>query len=108
MKKAAKVTQKISDISATTKSLGPLAETSRDLVKQADLLYKLAGRLIDVCEGEGLNAKESDHWITRDVTKARKTVDAAREGLVDQLKQVRCPTTWSARSTARASAGTCR
>jgi type I restriction enzyme M protein len=27
--------------------LAPLAEASRDLIKQTDLLYKLAGRLID-------------------------------------------------------------
>ena len=47
-----------------TKRLAPLAEASRDLVKQADLLYKLACRLIDVCEGE-LAARESELWAGR-------------------------------------------
>lgn len=71
-----------------TDQFAPLAETSRDLVKQADLLYKLACRLIEVCETE-LEAKESDLWITREVIKARKAADEARQSVVDQLKQVR-------------------
>ncbi len=87
--KEAKAAKSISNINATTERLVPLAETSRDLLKQADLLYKLAGRLSDVCEGGELKAKESDHWITREVTRARKALDTAREELVDQLKHVR-------------------
>ena len=39
--------------------LAPLAETSRDLVKQTDLLYKLACRLIEICENE-CSARDSD------------------------------------------------
>lgn len=58
--------------------LAPLAETSRDLVKQADLLYKLACRLIDVCEGE-LTARESGLWVSREITRARKAADEARQ-----------------------------
>ncbi|MGF1614693.1 MAG: restriction endonuclease subunit S [Gammaproteobacteria bacterium] len=34
--------------------LATLAETSRDLVKQTDLLYKLACRLIETCENDGV------------------------------------------------------
>ncbi|MBI2319742.1 MAG: N-6 DNA methylase, partial [Betaproteobacteria bacterium] len=33
--------------------LAPLAETSRDLVKQADHVFKLAARVIDACEAAG-------------------------------------------------------
>ncbi len=33
-----------------TKAFEPMAETSRDLIKQTDLIYKLATRLIDTCE----------------------------------------------------------
>ena len=71
-----------------TKRLAPMAETSRNLVKQADLLFKLACRLIDVCERE-LAARESDLWVSRDITRNRKAADEARRVAVDQLKQVR-------------------
>jgi len=71
-----------------TKKLAPLAETSRDLVKQADLIYKLACRLIDVCEGE-LAARESELWTGREITRARKAADEARQSAVEELKLVR-------------------
>jgi type I restriction-modification system DNA methylase subunit len=57
--------------------LAPLAESSRDLIKQTDLLYKLASRLIETCEKE-CDAKASDAWVSKDVTRARKAVDEAR------------------------------
>ena len=66
----------------------PIAEQSRDLVKQADLIYKLAARLIDFCEKD-LNAKDSDEWNSRETTKLRKALDEARKAAVEQLKQVR-------------------
>ena len=72
----------------TVGSLTPLAEISHDLVKQTDLLYKLATRLIEICEKE-CDAKSSDAWNARDVTRARKTVDEARQQVVEQLKQIR-------------------
>ncbi len=65
-----------------------LAETSRNLVKQSDLLYKLACRLIEICEND-CNAKESDNWAGRDIIRARKATDEARVLAVEQLKQVR-------------------
>lgn len=68
--------------------LAPLAETSRDLVKQADLLYKLACRLIDTCENE-CAARDSDAWVGRDITRARKATDEAQQQAAEQLKQVR-------------------
>jgi type I restriction enzyme M protein len=68
--------------------LAPLAETSRDLAKQTDLLYKLACRLIETCENE-CDAKGSNAWAGRDVTRARKAADEARVLAVEQLKQVR-------------------
>lgn len=68
--------------------LASLAETSRDLVKQTDLLYKLACRLIETCENE-CAAKGSDAWSSRDITRARKAADEARALAVEQLKQVR-------------------
>ena len=68
--------------------MAPLAETSRDLVKQTDLLFKVAGRLIDTCESE-CQSRENDAWNNRDINRARKAADAARQAAVEQLKQVR-------------------
>ncbi len=67
--------------------LAPLAETSRDLVKQADHVFKLAVRVIDACEAAG--AKESEHWDSREVVRARKDADEVRKEAVEQLKNVR-------------------
>lgn len=68
--------------------LAPLAESSRDRIKQTDLLYKLACRLIEICETE-CNAKTNDTWVGKDITRARKAADEARQIAVGQLKQVR-------------------
>lgn len=68
--------------------LAPLAETSRDLVRQTDLLYKLATRLIEICDKE-CDTKASGVWVSRDITRARKAADESRQQAVEQLKQVR-------------------
>ncbi|POQ98326.1 DNA methyltransferase [Alkalispirochaeta sphaeroplastigenens] len=68
--------------------LATLAETSRDLVKQTDLLYKLSCRLIETCENE-CDARDSNAWANREITRARKAADEARTLAVEQLKQVR-------------------
>jgi type I restriction enzyme M protein len=68
--------------------LAPLAESSRDLIKQGDLLYRLATRLIETCENE-CDAKSSDAWTGKDITRARKAADEARQLAIEQLKQVR-------------------
>jgi type I restriction enzyme M protein len=78
----------IGTLTAATEKLRDLARTSRVLVKQADQLYKLATRLIECCENE-LEARSSDLWATRDVTRMRKTADDARRLAVEQLKKVR-------------------
>ncbi|MEN8132216.1 MAG: N-6 DNA methylase, partial [Pseudomonadota bacterium] len=71
-----------------TEAFEPLSEASRDLIKQTDLIYKLATRLIDTYENE-CNAKESDAWVNRDIIRTRKAADEARQFAVEQLKQVR-------------------
>ncbi len=68
--------------------LAALAEASRNLIKQADLLFKLITRLIERCEKE-CDAKSSDLWDSRDITRARKAADETRQGAVAQLKRVR-------------------
>ena len=68
--------------------LASLAESSRDLAGQTDHLYKLAARLIEICEEE-CDAKSSVFYDARGVTRARKAADEARQRAVEQLKQVR-------------------
>ena len=43
--------------------LAPLAETSRDLIKQMDLLYKLACRVIETGETDR-KARDSEVWAS--------------------------------------------
>ncbi len=62
-----------------TAAFAPIAEASRDLIKQTDLIYKLATRLIDAL----------DESKNRELTRARKAVDEARAIAVEQLKKVR-------------------
>lgn len=68
--------------------LAPLAEASRDLIKQTDLLYKLAGRLIEETVAR-MERERNPGFTTRDITRARKVADEARAQAVEQLKQVR-------------------
>lgn len=75
-------------LNAATGRFGSLAATSRDLIKQVDLAYKLATRLIDQCEKE-LEAKATELWVSREIARARKEADSARQIAVEQLKQVR-------------------
>ena len=76
------------DLKQAVSRLAPLAESSRDLIKQSDLLYKLALRLIETCENE-CGARASNAWVGKDITRARKATDEARQIAVEQLKQVR-------------------
>ena len=65
-----------------------LQTSAHKLAKQADLLYKLAVRLIETCENER-GAKASHAWNSRGVARARKAADDARQQAVEQLMQVR-------------------
>lgn len=89
---AAKQWEKTPDTNAALNKLveqfAPSAESSRDLIKQSDLVYKLGARLIEICEND-CEAKESDDWVSRDVVRARKTADDFRRIAVEQFKQVR-------------------
>ena len=68
--------------------LAPLAESSRDLVRQIDLCYKLALRLIEQGEN-GRGEQNRDVRINRKIERARKAADEMRAQAVEQLKQVR-------------------
>ncbi len=76
------------ELKKMVESLSNLAETSRDLVKQIDLLFKLVCRLIETCENE-CNARDNNAWVAREIARARKATDEARALAVEQLKQVR-------------------
>lgn len=76
------------ELKKAVERLAPLAESSRNLVKQTDLLYKLACRLIETYKGE-CDAKNGNTWSSRDVTRTRKAADDTRQLAVEQLKQVR-------------------
>lgn len=68
-----------------------LSETSRDFIKQLDLAYKLASRLIETAEKE-LDAKQSEHWDSKALNNGKdslkKQAEAARVNPVEELKQV--------------------
>ena len=68
--------------------LKTLAESSRDLVKQTDLIFKLASRLIELCEKD-FDARSSDKWVGKDIVKTRKSADESRTVAIEQLRQVR-------------------
>ncbi len=60
--------------------LAPLTETSRNLIKQANLLYRLAARLIETCKKE-YDIRKSDAWDNRAITRAYKAADKACQNL---------------------------
>ena len=64
-----------------------LQTSAREMAKQVDLLYKLAVRLIETC-GDERGANSSDTWNSRDIARARKAADDARQQAVEQLRQV--------------------
>ena len=68
--------------------IGELAQQSRDLVKQADHVNKLANRFIDVCDKE-YGAKQSNLWVNAEINRSKKTVETNRQNAVEQLKLVR-------------------
>ena len=80
---AAEFTLNASPIERLPSSFGDVG-----LAKQADHLYKLAANLIDTCE-QACDAKSNPAWNTRDIARARKAADEARQQAVDQLEQVR-------------------
>lgn len=72
--------------------LKDLAEQSRNLIKEIDLAYKLATRVIELAEVN--DAKNNDLWENgqlngRGRVNLKKSADEARKLAVEQLKQVR-------------------
>jgi type I restriction enzyme M protein len=67
------------------KELETLATECRDLVKDIDLVFKLAARVVDTAEKDG-NAREHEAWDSRVISKLEKELDSRRKEVVDQLK----------------------
>jgi type I restriction enzyme M protein len=85
---AAEESDQAGKLKKKTEDAAPTAEKTRELGKQADHLFKLAERLLEVCE-KSLDSKASDEWKNKDVNRARKEMDEARHALVEGLRLVR-------------------
>ena len=68
--------------------LEELATSCRDLVKDVDLVFKLATRAIDAAEKEAAEKNGELKWNRRAIGKLEKELDARRKELVEQLKAV--------------------
>jgi type I restriction enzyme M protein len=65
--------------------LEELVTACRDLVKDVDLVFKLAARLVDEAEKDA-SAKAHEAWDGRAIGKLEKELDARRKEAVEQLK----------------------
>ena len=74
-------------LSARTMSFEGLAHASRACAARVESTRKLAARLINVCEEE-CEAKSRGDWASPDINRARKALDVAQDGAVEQLKLV--------------------
>ena len=77
-----------------TADMEQLAESCRDLVKEIDLLFKLASRVVDVLGTNGgtasvpsANGADRSASSTRELRKQLKTLEESRKAAIDQLKQ---------------------
>ena len=68
--------------------IAPIAEKSRELGRQTDQIYRLALRLIELCEKK-LNARENDFWAKKEINQSKKPLDEKRKACMEQLRQVR-------------------
>jgi type I restriction enzyme M protein len=77
---------KIAALQKRLAALDSLAQACKDLVKDVDLMCKLAGRVMDVAEKD-CAAREHDDWDSRAIGRLAKDLDTRRKALVEQLKQ---------------------
>lgn len=72
---------------AARKAFDPTAEAIRGIVKQVDLLYKLAARAADVCAELAVDDLISGVYDRRVTGRLVKRLDEARKGAVEQMKR---------------------
>lgn len=68
--------------------VAPLSNEAKVLSKELDGFQKVCGQLVETCE-KSLEAKESEHWFPREVSKALKQMGEARQMAAEKLKRVR-------------------
>jgi type I restriction enzyme M protein len=71
---------------AARKAFDPIAERIKGLVKQADLIYKLAARAGDAAGTVAGDEAAAEHFDRRGLSRLLKDLDARRKAAVDQLK----------------------
>lgn len=76
------------DLHTLRRNLHDAGERCRNLTREIDLAAKLAGRVIDTAVKE-LEAQNSDLWNNKEIGKARKSLENAREKAVESLRQTR-------------------
>ncbi len=82
-----KVLSKANDKQHTARvAFEPIAEAMRGLIKQVDLLYKLAARVADIGGELAVDETISAIYDRRATSKLMKQVDEARKAAVEQLK----------------------
>lgn len=79
---------KEANLPKAVEQLAPLNIKSHDLIKQAELIYRLANRTIDLCL-DTHKAKENGNWNNKEINGLKKQAEEARDNAVDQLKRVR-------------------
>ena len=72
---------------AMRRAFEPTAEAMRGLVKQVDLLYKLASRTADACSALATDDAVSEVYERRSSARLVKQLEAERKAAVEQLKQ---------------------
>jgi type I restriction enzyme M protein len=77
------------DQHAVRKAFDPIAEETKGLIKQIDLLYKLAGRAVDLAAELALVTEEGNGKLSgiRTTRRLLKQLDEQRKAAVDQLKE---------------------
>jgi len=68
-----------------SQAFDPIAEKMKGVVKQIDLLYKIASKAADIAEKD-LNGRQAEEWKSRQVNKQKKELDHLRKEAVEQLK----------------------
>ena len=71
---------------ATRQAFDPLAESARGLIKQVDLLYKLAARAAQLAQELADHEEAAQYYDRRAISKLIKQLDEERKGAVEQLK----------------------
>ena len=71
---------------AARKAFDPIAERIKGLVKQADLIYKLAARAGDAAATAAAAEDAAEHFDRRGLSRLLKDLEAKRKAAVDQLK----------------------